>query len=42
MPEVCHGIMLAVTAITKASFLIVNMDARRLSNDAIELRRINI
>ena len=42
MSEVCLGIILTVTHISKASFLVNKTDARRLSDDATRLRRLVI
>jgi len=42
MPKVCLGIRLVVTPATKTPFLVNKSDARRLSNDATEFRRLDI
>jgi len=40
MSEVCLGIILTVTHISKASFLVNKTDARRLLDDSTRLRRL--
>ena len=42
MSKVCLGIMLTIAPVFKALFLVDNTNARRLPNDAIELRRLAI
>ena len=42
MSEVCLGIIVTVTPISRASFLINKTDSRRLSDNATGLRRIAI
>jgi len=42
MPEACLGIMLVVTPIIKALFLIDKTDAKTLLNDATRLRHVDM
>jgi len=41
VPDVCLGIMFAVTLVSKVPFLVDKIYARRLSNDATGLRHLD-